>query len=179
MFLPRSYFVVNIYSLGKNGVIIDELSKQVIIEIKNKTGFSIGDKIINLMSFNMLGKMEWDFVFDNQTIFKLQKKFLESSIYLRYLFEGKYYDLFKIRVYNVFLPFLTGIKIESKDGLKLDCKKKDFLDYEIVDNEGVSYCLISKRGGFKEEYHVRVVNFLEGVNNYIFLSIPLIISVFY
>lgn len=179
MFLPRNYFLMEIDSLSKNGIIIDGLSKQVIIEIKNKTGFSIGDKIINLMTFRTLGKMEWDFVFNNQIIFKLQKNFFENTIFLRYFFEGKYYDLYKIKVYNIFFPFLGSLKIEGKDGLNLYCKRKNLLDYEINDGKGVSYCFISKRGGLKEEYHVKVINFLDGFNNYIFLSIPLVISVFY
>ncbi|MCS7164732.1 MAG: hypothetical protein RMJ51_00380 [Candidatus Calescibacterium sp.] len=182
MLYIRNNFIVVINVLSKEGFIKDAFSQENILRIENKSKKDILSRIISFMSFRFIGKMEWEFILSNQVVFKIEKRVFDSSLWIKYNFNDSFYNLYRVEVSNAILPFFSSINILELDGnIVFRCKRNSILDYSVVDNFGIAYAIISKSTPnlVEEHYHVRIDRFLDSYKNYIFLSLPVIMSVFY
>ncbi len=181
MFSGRKNFLVKISNLNKDGLIIDPLSNQTILKIKNNSLKDIFSKILNVITFRLIGKIEFDFLIGDDVAFKLVKDQFKSSIYLKYPFEGNFYDLYRIETFGSFLPIVFSFNIFEGRNLVFMCRRKKLLEYEVVDRNNLVFATIYKAGStiFEDSYNVNINNFLDANKNYIFLALPVVISVFY
>jgi len=179
----RRDFLVRISFLGKDGKIIDLQSDKEIIKIVNKSSLDIFSKILNVFSWNLLGFMQWDFDYDGQVIFRLKKGSLERFIFLEYFFDSKFYRIYKIE-FNSFpiFSYFSTIKIfDVNDKEVFRCFSNRPGYYVVRDLFNNDVCYITRHFSLVSlnfsDYRVFINNFLSGVENYIFLSLPLIISI--
>ncbi len=179
MFFIRNFFVVSIDNLTKEGSVLDFNSKEVLVKIKNDSK-DWGSRFLSFLTFNFMGKMKWSFLLDNQEFFMVYKETFDNNVYFKYKFNHEFYNLYKIDISNSFLPFINKIFIKNlRNKTEFICRKRNFLIYEVFDRDNVLYCSMGKSGFLKQEYFVKVDRFLESVDNYLFLGLPLVISVFY
>ncbi|MCS7243445.1 MAG: hypothetical protein RMJ36_01755 [Candidatus Calescibacterium sp.] len=181
MIFPRNSFLIDISNLNKEGTVKDLFTKDVLLKIVNKSKNDILSRVVNFMSFRFIGKMEWDFIFGEQPVIKIEKKVFDTSIYIKYNFNNSFYNLYRVDVINSIFPFSSVFSIYDSNGVEcFRCKKDGVLDYKVVDNKGIVYATINKSSlrVLKEEYYVSIERLLDSYQNYIFLSLPVIISVF-
>ncbi|MCX7759188.1 MAG: hypothetical protein N2169_06250 [bacterium] len=181
MLFPRNSFIIDISNLNKEGVVRDLFTKDVLLKIINKSKNDILSRVVNFMSFRFIGKMEWEFLFSEQPVMKIEKKVFDTSIYVKYNFNNSFYNLYRVDVINSIFPFSSVFSVYDSNGVqRFKCKKDGVLDYKVVDNNGIVYATINKSSlrVLKEEYHVNIERLLDSYQNYIFLSLPVIISVF-
>ncbi|MEN3014831.1 MAG: hypothetical protein ABDH21_02050 [bacterium] len=180
MFSVKNNFIVMIRNLNKEGEIIDAITKEKVIIIKNRFARNIGSSIINMVSFSLLGGAEWDFIHQSNVIFKLKKSTFNSLV-LAYNFNDNFYNVWKIRTIGTLSKFFGNIVFESINGKLLQLKRRGLLHYSLVDSVDEIYCSVTKeiRGLVEEQYYLTVHKFLESEQNYVFLVLPVIISVYF
>lgn len=179
MFVARDNFLVRINSIANDGSIIDTVTKQNIIHFRNNSrDFFSG--IINMFTFRLLGKVEWDFFYGQELIFKIYKNPIDIFFILKYNLNGKFYDLYKIESFSSVFPIFWSAKVSDFKGRSFKLVRKNFVNYEFRDMLEVIYCYIqsSSVNIFQRDYFVKIEKFLDGYENYIFLALPVFINLF-